>query len=78
MCDANAVSISELKQDQQKLQDICLEQEEELKSLKAQLQHEEEENKLLMEEINKKTLSFKNIQMTGKQHFILDFQISIP
>lgn len=78
MCDANAVSISELKQDQQKLQDICHEQEEELKSLKAQLQHEEEENKLLMEEINKKTLSFKNIQMTGKQHFILDFQISIP
>lgn len=62
MCDANAVSISELKQDQQKLQDICLEQEEELKSLKAQLQHEEGENKLLMEEINKKTLSFKNIQ----------------
>lgn len=67
ICDSNAVRIKEQKQDQQKAHDICRKQEDQLKSLESRLQQKEEEKSRLMEELNKKTLSFKNIEGDDKK-----------
>lgn len=77
ICDSNAVTIKEQQLGQQRAYEVCRKQEDELKSLESRLQKKEEENTQLLEELKKKTLSFKTIEgMIRKLNSTQDFQIS--
>lgn len=77
ICDSNAVTIKEQQLDQQRAHEVCRKQEDEFKSLESRLQKKEEENTQLLEELKKKTLSFKTIEgMIRKLNSTQDFQIS--
>lgn len=67
ICDSNAVTIKEQQLDQQRAHEICRKQEDEFKSLESRLQKKEEENTQLLEELKKKTLSFKTIEGDDKK-----------